>query len=317
RDNIARARQTVALTQSRYAMGISDEYPVTLAKRELASLEAGLPALTAGVADAESRIAVLLGTFAQNIDNELRQPAPIPRPPAAVNPGRPVELLRRRPDIREAERQLAAATARIGVATADLFPRVFALAGVGLQGGSLQGGNPAPYKGPIWSVGPGAYWPLLDFGRIDALIHVAEFQTRGLLANYRKTILVAVEEVDQAIKQYIAELDRLKNLRAALDESRRAVQLAQERYDRGLTDFLNVLDAERQEYDLQDQYVAEQQALAVQFVALYKALGGGWELYQGLPPIPRAQPALLATFHRLGSHGGATGGASPAGLDGR
>src|SRR5205085_4524451 len=104
---------------------------------------------------------------------------------------------------------------------------------------------------------------------------------------------------DQAISQYLAELDRLRSLRTALQESRRAMQLAQERYDRGLTDFLNVLDTERQEYDLEDQYAAEQEAVAVQFVVLYKALGGGWELYQGLPLIPQPQPAILATFRRL------------------
>jgi NodT family efflux transporter outer membrane factor (OMF) lipoprotein len=298
-DNIARAKQTANVTQSQYTLGISDEYPVTLAKRELATLQAGLPPLIAGITEAEARIAILLGTFLHDIDNELRQPAAIPRTPAKIQPGRPVDLLRRRPDIRQAERALAAATARIGVATADLFPRVALISGVGVEGGNASGGSVSPYHGPIWSVGPGLYWPLLDFGRLDALINVAEFQAQALLVDYRRAIVAAVGDVDQAIKRYSAELDRLRSLGVARDESRRAVTLARERYDRGLTDFLNVLDAERQEYDLEDQYAAEQQSVAVQFVALCKALGGGWELYQALPPIPKPRPAIMATFPRL------------------
>ena len=140
---------------------------------------------------------------------------------------------------------------------------------------------------------------MLDFGRLDALTHVAEFQTQGLLANYKKAIVVAVEEVGQAVKQYLAELERLRNLRTAMQEGGRAVELAQQRYDRGLTDFLNVLDAERQLYALRDQYATEQEAVALQFIALYKALGGGWELYQGLPPVPQPRPAVVAAFSRL------------------
>ncbi len=311
-DNVSRAQQTLRFTQTQYKQGMSDEFPVTLAQRELATLQAAIAPLKAGITEAESRIAVLLGTYFENVDNELRQPGPIPRTPAAVRSGRPVELLRRRPDIRQAERQLAAATARIGVATADLFPRVYLLGGVGVEGGRAQGGTVAPFGGPIWSFGPGAYWPVLDFGRLDALINGAEFQTQGVLASYKKTILTAVEEADQAVKQYLAELERLRNIRTAMQEGQRAVELAQQRYDRGLTDFLNVLDAERQQYALRDQYAAQQETVAVQFIVLYKALGGGWELYQGLPPVPRPRPAIVAMFDRLPHPRGEHAGPSPA-----
>ncbi len=310
-ENVSRAKQTLRFTQTQYKQGMSDEFPVTLARRELATLEAGIAPLNAGITEAESRIAVLLGTYFENVDNELRQPAPIPRTPAAVRPGRPVELLRRRPDIRQAERQLASATARIGVATADLFPRVYLLGGVGVEGGRGTGGTVAPFGGPIWSFGPGAYWPVLDFGRLDALTNAAEFQTQGVLANFKKTILTAVEEADQAVKQYVAELERLGKLGTAVREGRRAVELAQERYDRGLTDFLNVLDAERQQYVLRDQYAAQQEIVAIQFIALYKALGGGWELYQGLPPVPQPRPAIVASFDRVVHPGGRQAEASP------
>jgi NodT family efflux transporter outer membrane factor (OMF) lipoprotein len=298
RDNIKRAKKTVDLVQTRYDRGLTSEYDVTTAKRELGTLQASLPPLTSAIADAENRIAVLLGTFAGELRAELGKPGKIPHTPERIRHGQPVDLLRRRPEIRQAERQLAAAVARIGVATADLFPRVALIAGLGLQGGAAAAGYPNPFHAPLWSFGPGAYWPVLDFGRLDALIDIAEFQAHELLVNYKKTILVAVGEVDTAIQRYWAALQRLRDLGVALDESRRAVDLALDRYERGLTDFLNVLDAERQEYVLRDQYTVAQQAAAVEFVALYKALGGGWELYQDIPPAPEPQPAILATFGR-------------------
>src|ERR1700744_2902483 len=123
------------------------------------------------------------------------------------------------------------------------------LGGVGIEGGP-QSGSASPFHGAIWSAGPGAYWPVLDFGRLDALVNVAEFQTQGLLASYKKAILTAVEEVNQAVKQYLAELERLRDLGKALEEGGHAVELPQQRYARGMTDFLNVLDAERQEFAL-------------------------------------------------------------------
>jgi NodT family efflux transporter outer membrane factor (OMF) lipoprotein len=302
-ENVSRATQTVQFTQAQYNRGITDEFPLSLAKRELASLQSGIAPLTADIAAAKSRLAVLLGTYSQTLDKELSQPVPIPSTPITVRPGRPLDLVRRRPDIRQAERQLASATARIGVATGDLFPRLFLLGGVGIEGAVPQSGSASPFHGAIWSFGPGAYWPLLDFGRLDALVNVAELQTQGVLANYKKTILTAVEEVNQAVKQYLAETERLRNLGTALQEGRRAVELAQQRYDRGMTDFLNVLDAERQQYALRDQYATQQQTVAIQFIALYKALGGGWELYQGLPRIPQPRPAFVAMFDRLSRPG--------------
>jgi NodT family efflux transporter outer membrane factor (OMF) lipoprotein len=299
KENIDRAQKTVDLVQTRYNRGLTNEFDVTLAKRELATLQAQLPPLIAAIAEAESQIAVLLGTYSGDVVGELERPRKIPHTPTRLRTGQPVDLLRRRPDIQQAERELASATALIGAAVADLFPRVGVIAGVGLQSGRSAGGSTPAFNGPIWSVGPAAYWPFLDFGRLDALIDIQEFRAHELLVNYKKLILVAVEEVDNAIKQYRALLQRQHDLGIAVDASRQAVDLATERYERGLTDFLNVLDAQRQEFDLEAQYVVAQQAAAVEFVFLYKALGGGWELYQDLPPIPVPEPAVVATFRRL------------------
>jgi outer membrane protein TolC len=216
--------------------------------------------------------------------------------PQPAAPGVPLDLLKRRPDIQEAERELAAATARIGVATASLFPEVSLSAAIGTQG---QGWGTSPAVGKhIWSFGPGAVWPLLDFGALDAQVDIASVAAHASLVNYRKTILNAVREVDTSLDAYEAEQARMDELGAAMVAGQRAVDLSNARYDRGLTDFLNVVDAERQFYDLQLQYADAQVAQGEQFVQLYKNLGGGWENFQAVPAIRRPQPAIIAAFRR-------------------
>jgi NodT family efflux transporter outer membrane factor (OMF) lipoprotein len=305
RSDVATAQKTVNLLLTQFDRGLSNELDLTLARRQLATQQARLPELTAEISAAESRLALLLGTYSADIVGELQRPEGFPRISQRLRRGVPIDLLRRRPDIRAAERDLAAAIARIGVAIADLFPSVAITAGFGLQGGTRVGSSAAqfkqatPIRGPIWSAGPGAYWPLLDFGRLDALINIQEMKAHELLVNYRKTIIVAVEEVDQAIKQYQLDIAQKKALDVALVASRRAVDLSMERYERGVTDFFNVLDAQRQEYALEEQDAIAEEVIALQYVAFYKALGGGWELYDELPPIPDAQPAVVATVRRL------------------
>jgi outer membrane protein TolC len=281
---------------------LTSEFDVTLAKRQLAVLQARPSDLRAAILDARSRMAILLGTYSEEIAPELRRRRGIPRIPDYLRPGLPLDLLRRRPDIRQAEREVAAATARIGAATADLFPTVSVTAGFGAQGGPRSTDATPPLRGPIWSIGPSGYLPVLDFGRLDALIIAQELKTHELLVNYKKAILVAVAEVNNAIANFRAARQRLKDLQTALAESRRTVDLALERYDRGLTDFLNVLDAQRQQFEIEQQSVLAQEAVAIQFVLFYKALGGGWERYDALPPIPEPQPAVAAAIRRLSDH---------------
>jgi NodT family efflux transporter outer membrane factor (OMF) lipoprotein len=298
KDDVATAQRTVDLLTTRFDRGLSNELDLTLAKRQLATQQAMLPQISAQISAAESRLAVLLGTYAADVDAEVRQPAKLPVVPQRLRPGVPVELLRRRPDVRENERELASATAGIGVATADLFPTVAVTAGFGAQGGTRSGIG-APIHGPIWSFGPGAYWPLLDFGRLDALVDIQEMRAHEALVSYKKTVVAAVEEVDQAIKQYRFDQQRQRDLGLALEASHRAVNLATERYERGVTDFLYVLDAQRQDYALAEQTAIASEAVVLDYIAFYKALGGGWELYADLPPIPQAQPALMATVRRV------------------
>jgi NodT family efflux transporter outer membrane factor (OMF) lipoprotein len=297
RQNIATARRTLEVVETRFNRGLTNELDLTLAQRQLATLEALVAPLTAQANAAQYAIAVLIGEFPEAITAELAAPAPIPALPDEIAPGLPLDLLRRRPDVREEERRLAGATARIGVATANLFPRVVLSAAAGFQQQGL-GVTPAVDR-YIWSAGPSAYWPLLDFGTLDGLVDLADLETHEQLVRYKRTILTAVQDVDAAISNYRAQQDRLGNLGRALVASQRAVALANQRYERGLTDFLNVLDAERQEYDLEQQYAAAQQTAADNLVALFKGLGGGWEGYQAVPPIRAPQPAIIAMFRRL------------------
>jgi outer membrane protein TolC len=142
-------------------------------------------------------------------------------------------------------------------------------------------------------------WPLLDFGALDAQVDIAQLAARASMVNYRKTILNAVQQVDTSLDGYQAQEKRMEQLSTAMMAGQRAVDLATSRYDRGLTDFLNVVDAERQFYDLQEQYTEAQVAQGEQFVQLYKSLGGGWQNYQSVPAIRRPQPAIVAAFRRV------------------
>lgn len=296
RQDVDAARQDLRFVGIRYNRGLTNELDVALAQRELATLEAAVAPLEAQTAATRYSIAVLIGQYPEAIDQELRAPGMIPGLPASVGIGLPADLLRRRPDIREAERALAASNARIGVAIGNLFPHIGLSAAIGAQGPHA----PAAGAGhEIWALGPSADWALLDFGTLDALVEVADFRHKEALLNYKRTVLEAVQQVDSAAETYAAEQDSLANLSAALSASRRSVSLATQRYERGLTDYLNVLDAQRQEFDLESQYAATDQTAADALVELYRGLGGGWEDYQALPRIQQPLPAVVAAFRRL------------------
>jgi NodT family efflux transporter outer membrane factor (OMF) lipoprotein len=290
-------RESLRIVNIRYDRGITNELDVALATRELATLEGQIPTIEAQVKAAQYTLAVLVDDYPENMAQELATPAMIPTMPAAAAPGVPIDLLKRRPDIQEAERELAAATARIGVATASLFPDVTVSAAIGSQS---QGWGTTPnISKHIWSFGPGAIWPLLDFGALDAAVEVADYAAQASLANYRKTILTAIAQVDSSLDAYEAQVKRLEKLSDAMVAGQRAIDLATARYNRGLTDFLNVVDAERQFYDLQEQYAEAQVSQGEQFVDLYKSLGGGWQNYQSVPTIRVPKPAIVAAFRRV------------------
>jgi NodT family efflux transporter outer membrane factor (OMF) lipoprotein len=290
-------RESLRIVNIRYQRGITNELDVALAQRELATVDAQIAPVEAQEGAAKYALAVLLGEYPDAMIEELATPGLIPTMPGPVQPGVPLDLLRRRPDIQQAERTLAGATARVGVATANLFPQIAVVGAIGSQSQGL-GTSPNVSK-HIWSFGPGATWPLLDFGRLDAQVDIASLEVHAQLDIYRRTILSAVQDVDTSLAAYSAQEERLRNLGDAMLSAQRAVDLATERYNRGLTDFLNVVDAERQFYELQGEYASAQVSEGEQFVRLYKSLGGGWQNYQSVPATRRPQPAIIAAFRRL------------------
>ena len=285
--------RAVSIAQQRYNRGITNQLDLTLAQRELATVQAQIPVVAAQVSAGEYAIATLIGRYPEDLVREFAEPGMIPVVPRSVATGLPLDLLRRRPDIEQAEREIASANAGIGIATADLFPQLFATGAIGFQRGTLGAVDAGQH---IWSAGPGAVWPILDFGQLDAQVQIADVRTRAALENYKATIEHAVQEVDTDIVQYRAADQSVKSLATALVASQQAVKLATERYDRGLTDYLNVVQAERAEYSIEEQYVATQAAVDDQFVELYRDLGGGWQGFQKVPPIRRPLPVVIAIF---------------------
>jgi len=295
--NIETSRKILDLAQTRLDRGLTNELDVLLAKRQIETLQADVEPLKALIEANGYAIAVLVGVYPEAIARDLRKAGAIPRLPAHVPVGLPVDLLRRRPDIREAERFLAAAVADIGARTADLFPSVAVTAGGGAQTGPRSGSTiPITWIG---SVGPTLSAPILDFGALDAKIEIADYRAHELAAAYKQSILVAVQQVDEANAAYQGFRKSLRSFDAALDAARQATRVATERYDRGLTDFLNVLDAERQQFTLEQQRAEGARLAGDSFVALYKALGGGWPPEEIIPPVRHPDPAVVAAIKRL------------------
>jgi multidrug efflux system outer membrane protein len=190
--------------------------------------------------------------------------------------GTPADLLRRRPDIRVTERNLAAATATIGVVTADLFPRVTLPASIGLQAGSFL--NVSPANSGRFAIAPSIFWAAFDLGRVRARISAADARAEAALAEYERQVLLALEETDGTLIDFNRQQARRDLLRASAVASEKATGLARLRYQFGVVDFLAVLDAERTQLEAQDRLADSETLTATALVAVYKALGGGWEI---------------------------------------
>lgn len=273
--NIAAQTATVRLADSRYKGGLSSELDVVQAQAQLASTRAQLAALETDFQQAAHRLSLLLGEPPDATLPDLTRETPCPVVAPEIPLGLPSDLLRRRPDIRRSERQLAAATARIGVATADLFPR-FSLTGT-FGSASTDVRHILDSKSLFWTVGPAVSWPILDGGRILANVHVREAIQEQALASYELAILRAVSEVEDARVAFQNEHARRTHLADAVGANDRAVRLATAQYNEGVSDFLDVIDSERSLRLAEDQRVQSETALALHAIGLFKALGGGWQ----------------------------------------
>ena len=275
-ENITAQTEAVKIVRARFNAGLTSELDVKQAEALLATTRAQLPALETAFRHGENQIGILTGREPGSAPlTELACETSDPTVPPVVPLGMPSELLRRRPDVRRAERQLAADTAIIGVATAELFPKFSLLATGGLQ--SLSAGNFFGSGSKYWAAGPMLTWRIFDIGHVRSQIKAANAHAEQTLAAYEKTVLVAFAEVDDSLIAYNSEKDRQLALAEAVAANRRALELANELYTKGLGNFLNVLDAERSLYQTEDQLADSERAVLSNLVALYKALGGGWE----------------------------------------
>jgi len=273
--NIKTQEDTLRLTRVRYEAGLDTDLAVSRAEALVASTRSQIPPLESELTQTMHRIEILLAQSPGALTKELSAEAPLPEPPLEVLVGLPTDLLRRRPDIRQAERELAAATARIGVATADLYPD-FSLAGTfGLQ--SIKFADLAKGASRFWSIGPALTYPLFDAGRIRANIRVQNARQEQALVAYERSLLNALGDVENALTAYGREQSRRSTLADAVNSNQRALNMANDLYTKGLTDFLGVLDAERSLLQSQNEQALSQAAVASNLIALYKALGGGWE----------------------------------------
>jgi NodT family efflux transporter outer membrane factor (OMF) lipoprotein len=275
-ENLKSQKDSLALTEERFHAGVTTQLDVSRAQAQVASTAATIPSLDAQMHQTIHRLGVLLGDQPSALTEELLKPGIIPNVPDVVPVGVPTDLLRRRPDIRRAERELASATARVGSATADLYPKLTLVGTFGFDASKFS--HIADYASRYWSVGPGISWPIFNAGRIRANIQTYNEQQQQALTTYEQTVLQAMADVEDALVAYSREQMRRQALSDSVAANRQSVDLATQQYKQGVADFLTVLEAQRSLYAAQDSLAQSDAQIASDLVALYKAMGGGWEV---------------------------------------
>jgi outer membrane protein, multidrug efflux system len=283
--NLKAQQDTLELTTSKYKAGFVTNLDVARQANQVATTASALPALENDILIHIHTLGVLLGEDPNNLLKELMVVGPIPSVPPEIPIGLPSQLLRRRPDIRRAERQLASATAQVGVATADLFPKFSITAALGFD--ATRPKQLLDWDSRYWALSPGVSWPIFDAGRIHFNIEVKNELQAQASENYQQTVLNALKDVEDSLSSYRTEQLRHQALVDASTAAHLAVDLAKQQYDQGITDFLTVLDAERAEFAAEDSVAQSDRNISTDLIALYKALGGGWEVM--LPPPQEPQ----------------------------
>jgi NodT family efflux transporter outer membrane factor (OMF) lipoprotein len=272
--NLDTQTETYNITRWRFMAGLTTQLDVEQAKYSLEQTRSHIPALRIGHEQAGNRLAVLLGLHPGLLRTELAEFRPIPVPPDEIAVGIPADVLRNRPDIRREERTLAAHTASVGVATADLYPKFNLSGSLGLQ--ALTFDNLFLYSSLTYGMRPAISWSLFEGGRIRNNIEVQNALQEQAMLQYEQTILNALEEVESALVTFSENQARMYALKEASDAAQRAVDLAQSQYSSGLVDFQTLLTAQRSMLSLQDQLVGSRADVTSSLIRLYKSLGGGW-----------------------------------------
>jgi multidrug efflux system outer membrane protein len=284
--NAHNQEQSLQLTQVRLEAGRGNELDTSRAEAQLRTTQAQIPPLEASIGNTIYALGVLVGRQPDSLTSALSQRQPLPALPTIINVGTPEALLRRRPDVQVAERNLAAATAGIGVAVGDLFPKITFVGSVGYNASSL--GRVGDSGSQTYAYGPGISWAAFDLGRVRARIKEARANADAEMAAYEKAVLVALQETDGALISYSRSSARTRTLEQAALASDKAARLARQRYEAGLSDFLIALDAERDALNAETSLAQSRTETATDLVAVYKALGGAW---QGFDRAPAAKAA--------------------------
>jgi NodT family efflux transporter outer membrane factor (OMF) lipoprotein len=292
RDNVQIAQDSRKLTQQRAAGGVTTTLDVANAEAQLSTTLARIPALEQQEAELINALSLLLGMPPNGLRAELQKPRTVPPVPPLVPVGLPSELARRRPDVREAEANLHAATANIGVAKAAFYPSVTLSGSVGLQ--ALEFAPMFGFNARQFALGPGLTVPIFEGGQLKGQLHLTEARQKEAALAYQRVVLRALHEVDNALTAYRFEQRRRQQLIDAVAQNRRALDLAKARYAQGVTDFLTVLDTQRSLLVNELLLADSTTTVSANLVVLYKALGGGWE--SDLPENPPA-PDLVAAKH--------------------
>ena len=276
RDNRALQEKTIDMLQERFRLGFGGELAVKQAQAQLALSLSQIPLLEAATQESINQLALLLGQRPDILAPELSGQGHLPAAPPRIPVGLPSELLRQRPDIRGAERQLAAATADVGVATADLFPHFSLTAFLGFESPNLS--DLVTSGSRLWSVGPAVNWNVFDAGKARAGVEASDSRRERAQIVYEKTVLNALVEVENAMVALSHEQESGKNLQTSVAAGRRALDISKSQYELGLVDFVTVLQTEISLFQSQDQLVQSEQRVSLDTVALFKALGGGWRI---------------------------------------
>jgi multidrug efflux system outer membrane protein len=278
RSNAENQRETLRIVNVRSNAGRDADFDTARARAQFELTVSRVPVLEAEIAVDEHRLAVLTGRAPEALIDDLDAPGPLPALPGPIDPDTPPDVLRRRPDVAAAEQRLHAATARVGVATADLFPRLT------LEGmlGSYAFGGMFTSRSETNLVALGIDWSFLDVGRVRARIAASNADAAGLLAQYQQTVLLALEDTENALIRYANTRTEDQHLERAAFDSMRAAQLARTQFHAGTIGLYEVLDAERVQLQAQDAFTDGRTRAAVSAIALYKALAGGWPQYTAM-----------------------------------
>lgn len=274
RENLDIARQSERLTRLRFDNGVTTQLDTANAAAQVSTIAATLPVLQAQQDTLINALSYLLGEPPRALDAQLREAKAIPQPAASVPLGLPSELARRRPDIQQSEAALHRATAAIGVAQADFYPRVSLGASMGFQ--ALNGADLGAWNSRQWSYGPSLYLPIFQGGRLTGTLELRKRQQQAAALDYQRVVLGAWHEIDNAMTDYAAETRHQAALQQAVQHNSDALAIARNRYHQGATDFINVLAVQRALLATQSEQVDSATAAAIDRVHLYRALGGGW-----------------------------------------